>query len=34
MKFKDPKIPKEEMNKYFANLYEEIDNEFRRLQLG
>lgn len=34
MKFKDPMIPKEEMLKYFSNLYEEIDNEFRRLLLG
>jgi hypothetical protein len=34
MKFKDPKISKEEMMKYFSNLYEEIDNEFRRLTLG
>jgi hypothetical protein len=34
MKFKDPKISKDEMSKYFSNLYEEIDNEFRRLQLG
>lgn len=34
MKFKDPKIPKDEMQKYFLNLYEEIDNEFRRLLLG
>jgi len=34
MKFKDPKIPQEEMQKYFTNLNEEIDNEFRRLLLG
>jgi len=34
MKFKDPKISQEEMVKYFNNLYEEIDNEFRRLTLG
>jgi V-type H+-transporting ATPase subunit A len=34
MKFKDPKIPKEEMIKYFNTLYEDIDNEFRRLLLG
>jgi V-type H+-transporting ATPase subunit A len=34
MKFKDPKIPKEEMQRYFTNLIEEIDNEFRRLLLG
>jgi V-type H+-transporting ATPase subunit A len=34
MKFKDPMIPQEEMMKYFANLNEEIDNEFRRLLLG
>jgi hypothetical protein len=34
MKFKDPKTPKEEVTKYFENLYEEIDNEFRKLILG
>lgn len=34
MKFKDPKIPRTEMDKHFNNLYEEIDNEFRRLLLG
>ena len=34
MKFKDPKIPREDMVKYFVNLAEEIDNEFRRLLLG
>lgn len=34
MKFKDPMIPQEEMMKYFSNLNEEIDNEFRRLLLG
>jgi V-type H+-transporting ATPase subunit A len=34
MKFKDPMTPKEEMLKYFSNLNEEIDNEFRRLLLG
>ena len=34
MKFKDPKIPKDEMIKYFVDLAEEIDNEFRRLLLG
>ena len=34
MKFKNPKIPKEEIIKYFNNLYEEIDNDFRKLLLG
>ena len=34
MKFKDPKIPQEEMMRYFTDLYEQIDNEFRRLMLG
>jgi len=34
MKFKDPKQPKEELAKYFENLLEEIDNEFRKLFLG
>lgn len=34
MKFKDPKLPREEMQKYFDNLNEEIDNEFRKLLLG
>jgi len=34
MKFKDPKIPMAEMLKYFTNLNEEIDNEFRRLLHG
>jgi hypothetical protein len=34
MKFKDPKQPKEELAKYFENLLEEIDNEFRKLLLG
>jgi len=34
MKFKDPRIPKDEMMKYFADLNDAIDNEFRRLLLG
>lgn len=34
MKFKDPKLPREEMMKYFENLNDEIDNEFRKLLLG
>lgn len=34
MKFKDPKIPQEEMMKYFTDLQETIENEFRRLLLG
>lgn len=34
MKFKDPKIPREEMNNYFTNLCDEIDNEFRKLIIG
>jgi V-type H+-transporting ATPase subunit A len=34
MKFKDPRIPKDEMMKYFTDLNDAIDNEFRRLLLG
>jgi vacuolar-type H+-ATPase catalytic subunit A/Vma1 len=34
MKFKDPKISKEEMNQYFSSLCDEIDNEFRKLVIG
>ena len=34
MKFKDPRLPKEEMLKYFTDLNDSIDNEFRRLLLG
>ena len=34
MKFKDPRIPKEEMMKYFTDHNDSIDNEFRRLLLG
>ena len=34
MKFLDPKTPKDEMLKYFTDLYDEIDNEFRRLLIG
>ena len=34
MKFKDPKTPRDEIEKYFDNLIEEIDNEFRKLVLG
>ena len=34
MKFKDPKLPKGEMDLYFTNLCDEIDNEFRKLILG
>ena len=34
MKFKDPKLPKEEMNGYFAELLEDIDNEFRKLLIS
>ena len=34
MKFKDPKAPKAEMDAYFNNLCDEIDNEFRKLVLG
>ena len=34
MKFKDPKTPRDEIQKYFDNLIEEIDNEFRKLLLG
>ena len=34
MKFKDPKTPKEEMDKYFGDLYDAIDNGFRKLLVG
>ena len=34
MKFKDPKTDRGEMQKYFDNLIEEIENEFRKLLLG
>lgn len=34
MKFMDPKIPQEEMMRYFTELNETIDNEFRRLMLS
>ena len=34
MKFRDPKLSKEEHAQYFTNLCDEIDNEFRRLVLG
>lgn len=34
MKFKDPMTPKEEMMKYFTNLNDEIDSEFRKLLIG
>jgi len=34
MKFKDPRLPREELNNYFINLCDEIDNEFRKLVLG
>jgi len=34
MKFKDPKTPRAEMDNYFNSLIDEIDNEFRKLQLG
>lgn len=34
MKFKDPKLPREELQKYFDNLCDDIDNEFRKLLLG
>jgi hypothetical protein len=34
MKFKDPRIPQSEMVKYFSDLGDAIDNEFRRLLLG
>ena len=34
MKFKNPKISREEMQKYFTDLYEDIDNDFRRLMIG
>jgi len=34
MKFKDPKIPEEEMNKYFTDLCDDIEQGFRKLALG
>jgi V-type H+-transporting ATPase subunit A len=34
MKFKDPKTPEKEMEKYFQDLYDDIDNGFRKLVLG
>ena len=34
MKFQDPKTPQEEMNKYFTDLYDDIDNGFRKLLVG
>lgn len=34
MKFKHPKIAKDDMVKYFTVLYDDIDSEFRRLLLG
>jgi len=34
MKFKDPRMPKAELDAYFTNLCDEIDNEFRKLVLG
>jgi len=34
MKFKDPRLPRHEMDAYFNNLVDEIDNDFRKLVLG
>lgn len=34
MKFKDPKIHRQELDNYFTNLSDEIDQEFRKLVLG
>ncbi len=34
MKFKDPKTPRDEMTKYFGDLFEDIDNGFRKLIVG
>jgi len=34
MKFKDPETPLEELNKYFDDLCDDIDNGFRKLTLG
>lgn len=34
MKFKDPMTPRGDLDHYFNNLCEEIDNEFRKLTLG
>ena len=34
MKFKDPELPKEELIKYFDDLCDDIEQGFRKLQLG
>ena len=34
MKFKDPSMSQEDFQKYFDDLCEQIDNEFRKLMLG
>ena len=34
MKFKDPKTPRETMDKYFSDIRDEIDNGFRKLIHG
>lgn len=34
MKFKDPKTPKDEMEKYFSDIRDDIDNGFRKLLHG
>jgi V-type H+-transporting ATPase subunit A len=34
MKFKEPKTPVAEMERYFVDLYEDIDNAFRKLIVG
>jgi V-type H+-transporting ATPase subunit A len=34
MKFKDPLLPQEEMAKYFDDLADEIENDFRKLMLA
>jgi hypothetical protein len=31
MKFKDPKTPKDQMEKYFSDIRDDIDNGFRKL---
>jgi len=34
MKFKDPRMPEYEMRRYFDNLSDEIESEFRKLLIG
>ena len=34
MKFKDPKLPEADMRRYFDNLSDEIETDFRKMILG